>query len=134
MYLDPSLLDEDEHSEYINATEDVSAYLGAIEREVRLIYNVNGIAVADIPVDGSDYLTADVAIAYTVAYAMYKIFHGYWGKRKGERDIYFDKMQSYWADVTRIQGMITQESLKGLEEDGEVKCKFATVRSVPNAG
>lgn len=134
MYLDPALLDEDEHSEYINATEDVSAYLGAIEREVRTIYNVNGIAVADIPVDVNDYLTADVAISYTVAFAMYKIFHGYWGKRGGNNDIYYNKMTSYWNDLTRIQSMITHESLKGLEEDGETKCVYATVKSVPNGG
>ena len=130
-YLNTAWLSEDEHSEYIASVEDITAYNTKIDREIERLYFTKGIKVADMPVDGSGYLTSRVAQAYCITYAMYSIFTGYWGKRAGQDDIYLTKAQFRYQELKDMKTEVTQSSLLGLTDtDGNVKCSNANASQV----
>lgn len=131
-YLDPSWLSEDEHAEYINSVENITAYTNSVDREIETIALSKGVRVDEIPVDGSGYLTSRVLQSYAIAFTFYRLFAGYWGKRQGEEDIYYDKMTFWREEMTRIKGMITEQSILGLEDSNgdPAGCGYATYDQV----
>jgi hypothetical protein len=130
-YLNPDWLLQDEHAEYIDDVADISAYDVAIDREVETIALTKGVRVDEIPVDGSGYLDSRVLQSYAIAYAMYVLFRGYWGKRSGNQDIYYDKMIVYEREVQRLSSFVTYGSIIGLEDtNGDPKCTNGSASQV----
>ncbi len=133
-YFNPVWWLEDEMSEliYTKETANMSPLNLKIDREVELRYQTIGrTLIADIPVDGSGYITALVMINYTIAYAVREMFVSYWGVAGVSEDIYHEKLAVYDAKVQDARSMLTESSMAGLvDDDGDLKPRFATVNSV----
>jgi len=107
-------------------------YLSECDREIRICCNVEGVKIADIPVDDDGFVTSDILAQYGIAYLSYLILKGYWGSRKGNRDIYYEKMFVAEKHYKELRKRITIDTIDGLENaDGSIDDKTALLGSCP---
>jgi hypothetical protein len=117
-FINHDWLSEDEHAEQIiSSGADVTAYDASTDRELIILANSVGIHSTKIPVDEDGFVTSAVMQQYGITYMTMRLFRGYWGKRFGENDIYYEKMKYMSQDLERIAKMITAGSIIGTEDD-----------------
>lgn len=116
-YIDPALI-ADEHFEYLNTNFDLSVYDSQVDRRINSVCLKEGVAVADIPVsDPEGYVTSIPLQEYGILVYKYLVFEGYWGKNRGNQDIYYAKMQELKFQMEKAEKCITKETICGYTPD-----------------
>lgn len=110
----------DEHAEYLNDKFDLSAYHDAVDRKMNAVAVKLKVPVPEIPVDVEGYVTSIPFQEYGIILLTRKILSGYWGKRTGNKDIYYQKMVELKDDLADAKRDLTKESIKGPSKEDEL--------------
>lgn len=54
---------------------------------------------------------------YGILWYTRKVFQGYWGKHKGNQDVYYMKMQQLAQEIAEAERMITKDTILGYDEE-----------------
>jgi hypothetical protein len=126
------LLIDEQIKALIDSGEDITAYLGASDRDIEIICSYNQVAPANIPVGVDGFVTSPVLIDYAIASSCVKLLRGYWGSRAGEQDIYFDKLKYWMAEQDRVKGLITKDTIGGItDSNGDPLPQDSFIQIVP---
>jgi len=107
-----NLLKEDEHAKkIISAGEDISPILSAIERKLQAVCSYNGVAIADLTLDDDDFITSNALNDYLTAFGLVKLFRAYHGSARGEKDVYWDKVQSYSEEMAEAEKLVNKNTI-----------------------
>ena len=107
-----NLLKEDEHAKkIISAGEDISPILSAIERKLHAVCSYNGVAIADLTLDDDDFITSNALNDYLTAFGLVKLFRAYHGSARGEKDVYWDKVQSYSEEMAEAEKLVNKNTI-----------------------
>jgi hypothetical protein len=107
-----NLLKEDEHAKkIISSGEDISPILSAIERKLQAVCSYNGVAIADLTVDDDDFITSNALNDYLTAFGLVKLFRAFHGSARGEKDVYWDKVQSYSQELMDAEKLVNKNTI-----------------------
>jgi len=107
-----NLLKEDEHAKkIISSGEDISPILSAIERKLQAVCSYNGVAIADLTLDDDDFITSNALNDYLTAFGLVKLFRAFHGSARGEKDVYWDKVQSYSQELMDAEKLVNKNTI-----------------------
>ncbi|MEA1998016.1 MAG: hypothetical protein U9N61_01640 [Euryarchaeota archaeon] len=106
----------DEHAEYLGDNFDLTAYESATDRKMNSVAVSLRVPVPSIPVDADGYVTSLPFQEYGIVLMTMKIFSGYWGKRTGNKDIYYQKMNELKSELSSALKLLTKETITGSTE------------------
>lgn len=130
-YINPLWI-ADEHAEYLNEKFDITTYQSAVDRKMNSVAVSLLVPVPDIPVDIDGYVTSLPFQEYGITLLTMKLFSGYWGKRNGNKDIYYQKMNELKSELTDAFRLLTKENiLDSTIDDTDLGSGFDNITSKP---
>jgi len=111
-YINPLWI-ADEHIEYLNDKFDISTYEAAVDRKMQSVAVALLVPVPSIPVDVDGYVTSLPFQEYGIILLTMKLLSGYWGKRTGNKDIYYQKKQELKDELSDALKLLNKDNIIG---------------------
>jgi len=69
------------------------------------------VAIADLTLDDDDFITSNALNDYLTAFGLVKLFRAYHGSARGEKDVYWDKVQSYSEEMAEAEKLVNKNTI-----------------------
>lgn len=113
-YISPDWI-ADEHVEYLSDKFDITTYQAAVDRKMNSVAEALLVSVDEIAVDESGHVTSLAFQEYGIILLKMKLLGGYWGKRNGSKDIYYQKMNELKSELSDAYRLLTGDNIKGVK-------------------